>query len=816
MPINFSIGVGAKSTSAATRAATDFADLVNKIFTGDFWANGRSSDLPPAPPGDHGSPEFKAAKEGLPWIAPPFRDGQRKGANALPWPILALDVDRCSPDLVRPVVDWFRELAPTAGFTTASHADDAPRFRLLLELSRPTTAGERKALLHALVERMKAENPEWAASVGIDPSLQNAGQIAFLPCEGFRRIMLDNADAPPLDVDALLATVATENVATSPTLPPTAPAAGDWAAGRADTPEARSEFESAINAIDPDLPRDQWLDVLMACKAHGWDEAYARATVEAWSARGAKYDTAEFDKAWRSLKPTGGITPATLYYFARQAGGQQDECPDATTDDGLACRFVHWLDGKALHSRGQWHVWTGSYWQPDDTEMKKRLKQFAAWHDKETRKQHGPTAALGRDNPAGKAAIAIIAAAKKLLDQRKQNDVLCATSVMLAVDAERLDAQHDLLCVPNGAIDLRTGGLLPADPKHFMTMRGGCEYTPDAAAPRFEQFLREVFPDAEVRAYVQRWVGYCLTGHVCEEVMGAWHGVGANGKSVLSNLLDAVMGTYAIAGDPALLVSKSATIGQASPDFARMAGKRLCYINESNISDRLNSGTVKRLVSTEKITARAMYRDLFDFQPTAKILLRTNHRPTINDSGDGLWRRLHLVPFDQVFKGAARDDKLETKLRAELPGILAWAVRGAVEWYRQGLNPPQAVRAATQAYRADSDTVAEWLAQRVEQGGFTLTRALLEDYARHAGLKHPPTVMAFSGMLKDRQLEPKHTSVGNGFMVTLRQSTADEFEHVAASAVPPTRLATPPSAVDLFAGTEHAGKTAAEVCAEFC
>ena len=690
--------------------------------------------------------------------------------------------------------------------------------------------------------RFKPAQKALAKHFGGDAAVCDPGRLMRLPgtlnikgepvavtmpvCQPERRYALDDL-LERLGVDSEI------EGAASPTLPPTAPVGDDWAAGRPDTPESRSEFESAINSLDPDLPRAEWLDVLCACRAHGWPDSYLRGVVEGWSAKGAKYDADEFSKDWASLRPQRpdgkSITPNTLYFMARQAGWQQEpDCPDPTTHDGLACRFAQWLDNRAMFSSGRWHVWAVAHWQPDtnaddggddDGEdvqaMPKLIKRFAYEYHKQAVQQHGPAALLATDSAQGKRARAVIAAAKKLLNQPEQDQVLRATAVMLSVPAGRLDAQHDMLATPNGTVDLRTGELLPSDPKHFMTMCAGCEFVPDAAAPRFEQFIREVFPDPALREYVQRWAGYCMTGHVNEEVMGAWHGTGANGKSVLSNLIDAMMGTYAVSGDPALLVSKSTALGQASPDIARLAGKRLCYINESNAGDRLNSGTIKRLVSTEKLTARPMYKDPFDFRPTAKILLRTNHRPVVNDAGDGLWRRLHLVPFSEVFKGAARDDHLETKLRAELTGILAWAVRGAVQWYRQGLTPPQAVQVATAAYRADSDIMAEWLALRVEAGRFTLTKALLADYALYAGLTHPPTVPAFAGMLKDHGLEAKHTKDGNGFKVTLRQATADEFGHVTA-AVPPTRLATPPGAVDVFAGTEHAGKTVDEVCAELC
>lgn len=540
--------------------------------------------------------------------------------------------------------------------------------------------------------------------------------------------------------------------------------------GKPDTPTQRKELASALEALDPGMGRADWLKVCCSVVAHGYPDAADLAI--AWSAASGKFDTKARTDI-EGLKVDGGVSADTVYWMARQSGWRpESDCPDPNTDDGLACRFVTWLDGRAMHARGVWHVWSGAHWRPSLNAAERLLKEFAGLHHKECTNAYGAALRTGDDAKA-KVAKRILVSATRLLDQRKQIDVLRAAATMLWVDGIDLDTYPDLLPVPNGAIDLRTGVLLPPDSSRLFTRIAGTDYVPDAAAPRFKQFLTEILPDSDERDYVQRWAGYCLSGQVREEVMAVWHGSGSNGKSQLLNVIEEVMGSFAQSAEPSLLVGKSANTGQASPDVAALAGCRLAFVNESAQRDKLNGGQVKRLVSTEKLSARRLYGEPFTFSPTAKILLRTNHRPDFEDSGDGMWRRLHLLPFCQSFTGEQRDDTLADKLRGELPGVLAWAVQGAVQWYRQGLNPPPTVRAATTAYKSENDHLGEWVAVRVEEGGFTPTSMLLHDYASYAGLRLPPTAKTFNAMLATKGFKPMRTASANGFKLSIR---ADDFD----------------------------------------
>ena len=454
--------------------------------------------------------------------------------------------------------------------------------------------------------------------------------------------------------------------------------------------------------------------------------------------------------------------------------GYESDCPALESDDGVACRFVSWLDGMAMHARSHWHSFTGGHWKPGRNAIERLLKEFVKKLRDDLADEYAAAIKTG-DETATKASARRLRAAASYLNHRKQQDVLAAAAVMLNRDAATLDQHHDLLCVPNGTVDLKTGAMLPSDPELGFTLCAGVAYDPAAQAPRFEQFIHEVFPGPDVSAYIQRWAGYALTGRVREDVMAVWYGQGANGKSVLMDVLAQVFGDYAISAEPSLLVSKVQTAGAASPDVARLVGRRLCYVNESKVGDKLNEGQVKRLVSTEKLSARGLYRDPFDFYPIAKIVLRTNNKPVVDDTSDGTWRRLHLLPFDQQFSGPRRDEHLLDKLKNELPGILTWCVHGAAQWYAKGLAPPPVVLAATEAYRADSDEVAEWSDARVEEGGVTSTSDLLADYVRHTGVRFPPSLKRFNAMLKARGYKPARTSAGKGFCLTLRPLGGCDF-----------------------------------------
>jgi putative DNA primase/helicase len=302
---------------------------------------------------------------------------------------------------------------------------------------------------------------------------------------------------------------------------------------------------------------------------------------------------------------------------------------------------------------------------------------------------------------------------------------------------EDLDGHPWLLNCANGTLDLMTGRLRESRHEDYLIQLCPVPYDPAATCPTWERFLWSVFRspkregkseaqrDQETRdliTFVQRLSGMFLTGVVQEHILPIFWGVGANGKSTLINALLGVLGRdYAMKANTELLM---ASLGERHPtEIASLFGKRLVVASETHQGGRLNEARVKDLTGGEPLTARRMREDFWSFNPTHKIILVTNHKPVIRGRDEGIWRRLALVPFENVFwnpddprmqgknlPAELRQDKqLGDKLRAEYPGILRWMVEGCLAWQREGLSMPERVRVATGEYRKAEDTVARWL-----------------------------------------------------------------------------------------------------------
>jgi putative DNA primase/helicase len=287
---------------------------------------------------------------------------------------------------------------------------------------------------------------------------------------------------------------------------------------------------------------------------------------------------------------------------------------------------------------------------------------------------------------------------------------LARSEKLLADDGRNWDSDPWLLGVANGVVDLRTGNLRPGTPEDRITLHTDISFDPDAQCPRWIRFQAEVFDDdSELIAYVRRAVGYSLTGETSEQSFFCNHGDGANGKTTFLNAVRHVFGDYAsnLPFSAFELTARSAI----SNDVATLPGKRFVTAIETDESARLNEARIKALTGGDLITARRLYGEYFTFKPLAKFWLAFNHRPLVSDDSHGFWRRVHLIPFVRQFNPQA-DPGLEVTLRTEAPGILAWAVRGCIEWQAQGLNPPAIVVAATQAYREESDPVRVFIEDR--------------------------------------------------------------------------------------------------------
>jgi putative DNA primase/helicase len=249
------------------------------------------------------------------------------------------------------------------------------------------------------------------------------------------------------------------------------------------------------------------------------------------------------------------------------------------------------------------------------------------------------------------------------------------------------------------------------------------EYHPGAECPRWLEFLDQIF-DRRTKLiwFIQRLLGYCLSGVVTEQVLPILWGSGANGKSTLVNALLEVLGEdYAIKSPRDLLMTFK---GSAHPTgLARLFGRRVAVCVESSKGGRLDEALVKELTGGDPITARRMREDFWSFLPQHKICLITNHRPTIAGTDHGIWRRIRLIPFSVVIADADQDKNLPDRLREEYRGILAWMVEGCLAWQRDGLGTPEEVTAATKEYREGEDVIGTFLTERCVTGSHFRVRA---------------------------------------------------------------------------------------------
>ncbi|MBL8828896.1 MAG: hypothetical protein JNM18_18090 [Planctomycetaceae bacterium] len=290
-------------------------------------------------------------------------------------------------------------------------------------------------------------------------------------------------------------------------------------------------------------------------------------------------------------------------------------------------------------------------------------------------------------------------------------DALTVAKSDLAITVEQLDRDPWLFNCANGTLDLKSNKLRAHDRRDFITKVCDVPYSDDAQCPRWRAFVREIFDgDTELVSYVQRLVGYTLTGCQREHLLPICHGNGCNGKSIFLNTLMEVIGeAYAMKADRSLLMASRTD--QHPTNIASLYGKRLAAAIETESGRRLNESLVKELTGGDVLTARRMREDFWSFKPTHTIWLATNHRPVIRGDDNGIWRRLRLIPFNVNFLGR-EDRQLAETLRGEAAGILAWATFGAYSYLASGLNDPAAVLAATKDYRDEQDTLGQFIAER--------------------------------------------------------------------------------------------------------
>ena len=288
---------------------------------------------------------------------------------------------------------------------------------------------------------------------------------------------------------------------------------------------------------------------------------------------------------------------------------------------------------------------------------------------------------------------------------------------------DKFDTDQWALNCTNGTLDLRSGELRPHNRGDLLTNLCPVEFDPAATCPSWDRMVQTILGgDAELIAFVQRAVGFSLTGSVAEQMLFLLWGHGANGKSTFLNAILGMLGPdYGMQAPDGLLLAKR---HDSHPtERADLFGKRLVSSAEVEDGRRLNEALVKQLTGGDRVRGRHMREDFWEFEPTHKLWLAVNHKPVIRGTDHGIWRRVKLIPFTVTIGPEDQDKDLPAKLKAELPGILAWAVRGCLDWQQHGLGEPEAVRAAVAQYRGEMDVLGTFLTECCVEGKGCTARA---------------------------------------------------------------------------------------------
>ena len=471
-------------------------------------------------------------------------------------------------------------------------------------------------------------------------------------------------------------------------------------------------------------------------------------------------------ESWRSRPPrrvgSALVRPAPTTGHAqveaaetRDGGARHEHEPAETellppefSEDAIALEFTRRYRETHRYTAefSRWSQWDGTRWARDSTlEVFNRVRLISR------------EIASGVDNP--RLASLLVRANTVAAVER-----LCRGDRAHAATAEQWDASDWLLNTPGGVIELPTGDLRAARPDDYLTHRTAV--APAGDAPAWTTFLQRVTGgDDEIQGFLRRMAGYCLTGDIRAHALFFLYGTGGNGKGTFLNTITAILGDYAtVAPIETFTASKN---DRHPTELAGLKGARLVASQETEEGRHWAEAKIKAMTGGDPISARFMRGDFFTFRPTFKLVIAGNHRPRLKTVDEAMRRRLHLIPFTQTIPASERDESLPERLRAEWPGILAWAIQGCLEWQRDGLKPPASICAATDDYFAVEDSVQAWMDDCCLVGSmawgragdlFTSWRGWAEERGEVAG-----SAKAFAEKLKHHGLEPKKTAGERGY-----------------------------------------------------
>jgi P4 family phage/plasmid primase-like protien len=599
-----------------------------------------------------------------------YRQGTTRGkAGVEAVTALVLDFDHVTRRNLARLLELLKGRASII-YTSFSHrlgGRDDLCFRLVLPCTRPMSPAE----FGCAWEQTDAELGGLA-----DPAAKDASRIWYLPSCPLERAdeaRLTWRDGDLLDIDEVLARE-----------PP------------AEDQEARegSEAGDPGGADLPSIPRGQRSSTLTSLAGAMRRRGASRRAIEA-ALVAENSERCEPPMATREARSIAASVcryePSSLMLDANLSdlGNAERLCAHAGRD----LRYVHLSE--------TWFCWMGRRWQKDETgealrRTKATLREFARQ-------------ARQIDDEDRRAAL--MRFALKSESARCVQATLRMATAELPVTPDELDRDPWLLNCANGTLDLRTGRHRPHRRGDLLTRLAPVAYDPKAACPLWESFLDRVLDgNGDLVRFLQRAVGYSLTGSTAEQVLFLLHGVGANGKSTFIETVRGLLGDYSTQADFTTFLRQQNE--GVRNDVARLVGARFVSAVEAEGGRPLAEAMVKQLTGGDMITARFLFREFFEFKPVFKLWLAANSRPTVRGTDNGIWRRIRLIPFTVTIPQEERDPALGQKLAKELPGILAWAVRGCREWQEHGLGLPGDVKAALEDYRDSMDILGGFLAER--------------------------------------------------------------------------------------------------------
>lgn len=483
-------------------------------------------------------------------------------------------------------------------------------------------------------------------------------------------------------------------------------------------------MRSMLEAIPASVGRSHWRDIVWAVADTGW--GCAKDLARSWSETCPdKWDEAAFEGVWESFENDrlNGVHFGTLDYHAKQHGWK-DPLPSGRLQFSGLGKDVHNGDKFAEMFRGK------LLYVPELDEWLKFEAvtgwRFAGQYEQD-RAARAVLDALREEAVEHWSADPSSTAAKRMMShveytskyQNLQAMIKVAKAVPdLSAPQSKLDRNPKLLGVSNGVLDLDTGEIKRSIENVLITKRAEVCFVPGAPCPRFERFMEEIQPDLDRRQFLQRFLGYCMTGCVNEQVFAMFYGGGANGKSVLIELIAWLLGGYSLKMESESLMAHKRNPQAPSPDLAALAGIRFSYANETEEGRKLDAARLKDLTGGDTITARVPYgKAAVSFSPTHKLVIVGNHRPDVRDQSEGMWRRLLLVPFEVSIPAEQRENNLIQVLKAEGSGILNWLIAGVQAWSETGLNVPACIRAETAEYRRHEDVLGEFIDEFCVLGG---------------------------------------------------------------------------------------------------